>query len=194
MPGPPYLNGVKAFEAAARTGGFTAAARELHVTPAAISRMVRLLEQRLGVPLVDRRANGLGLTVAGHRLPCRADPDLCRFDTSDRANRWPRGQSGADGGGGTHFRDTVADPQARRLSAGGAGCRCADHNRWCRRAFRGRVDLRHSPRSRSLAWSGGRASVLRRSGAGVHTRVGRESGCVAGPRGGDVAARGPRAG
>lgn len=65
MPGPPYLNGIKAFEAAARGGGFTAASRELHVSPAAISRMVRLLEQRLGIPLFERRANGLALTTAG---------------------------------------------------------------------------------------------------------------------------------
>ena len=37
----------------------------LHVTPAAISRMVQLLEQRLGVPLFERKANRLALTAAG---------------------------------------------------------------------------------------------------------------------------------
>ena len=36
----PYLNGVKAFEVAARLGGFAAAANELNVTPAAVSRTV----------------------------------------------------------------------------------------------------------------------------------------------------------
>jgi LysR family glycine cleavage system transcriptional activator len=61
----PYLNGIKAFEAAARGGGFSAAARELNVSPAAVSRMVRLLEHRLGVALFERHANGLALTVAG---------------------------------------------------------------------------------------------------------------------------------
>jgi LysR family glycine cleavage system transcriptional activator len=65
MRGLPYLNGIKAFEAAARGGGFTAAARELHVTPAAISRMVRLLEQRMGVALFARHPNGLELTPSG---------------------------------------------------------------------------------------------------------------------------------
>jgi LysR family glycine cleavage system transcriptional activator len=35
----PYLNGIKAFEATARTGSFTKAADELNVTPAAVSRM-----------------------------------------------------------------------------------------------------------------------------------------------------------
>ena len=43
----PFMNGIKAFEAAARTGSFAKAADELHVTPAAISRMVHLLEDRL---------------------------------------------------------------------------------------------------------------------------------------------------
>src|SRR4051812_19012907 len=61
----PFLNGVKAFEAAARTGSFTKAADELAVTPAAISRMVHLLEKRLGVPLFERKANRLSATQAG---------------------------------------------------------------------------------------------------------------------------------
>jgi LysR family transcriptional regulator, glycine cleavage system transcriptional activator len=61
----PYLNGVRAFEASARGGSFAAAAKELNVTPAAVSRMVRLLEQRLGVGLFVREANRLALTPAG---------------------------------------------------------------------------------------------------------------------------------
>jgi LysR family glycine cleavage system transcriptional activator len=61
----PYLNGIRAFEASARAGSFAGAAKELNVTPAAISRMVRLLEQRLGVGLFVREANKLALTPAG---------------------------------------------------------------------------------------------------------------------------------
>ncbi|MBI3707350.1 MAG: LysR family transcriptional regulator [Proteobacteria bacterium] len=61
----PFLNGIKAFEAAARTGGFAKAAEELHVTPAAISRMVQLLEDRLGLRLFERKANRLAATPAG---------------------------------------------------------------------------------------------------------------------------------
>jgi len=61
----PFLNGVKAFEAAARHGSFAAAAAELNVSPAAISRMVHLLEERLGVALFERAANRLALTAAG---------------------------------------------------------------------------------------------------------------------------------
>jgi len=61
----PFLNGIRAFEAAARAESFAKAAAELNVTPAAISRMVQLLEQRLGVPLFERKANRLVLTPGG---------------------------------------------------------------------------------------------------------------------------------
>lgn len=61
----PYLNGVRAFEATARAGSFAGAGEELGVSPAAISRMVRLLEDRLGVVLFQRRANRLVATEAG---------------------------------------------------------------------------------------------------------------------------------
>ena len=60
-----FLNGMKAFEAAARTGSFAAAGSELNVSAAAISRMVHLLEQRLEVALFERKANRLVLTPTG---------------------------------------------------------------------------------------------------------------------------------
>ena len=72
----PFLNGVRAFEAAARTGSFTAAAGELNVTPAAISRMVRLLEERLGLNLFERRANRLAPTAAGRAYQAGLTPLL----------------------------------------------------------------------------------------------------------------------
>jgi len=60
-----FLNDIKAFEAAARSGSFAAAGLELSVSPAAVSRMVHLLEERLGVALFERKANRLSLTSAG---------------------------------------------------------------------------------------------------------------------------------
>ena len=60
-----FLNGIKAFEAAARSGSFAGAGAELNVSAAAVSRMVHLLEQRLGVALFERKANRLALTAAG---------------------------------------------------------------------------------------------------------------------------------
>src|SRR6266853_3390150 len=60
-----FLNGIKAFEAAARSGSFAAAGAEMNVSAAAISRMVHLLEERLGVALFERKANRLVTTAAG---------------------------------------------------------------------------------------------------------------------------------
>jgi LysR family glycine cleavage system transcriptional activator len=61
----PFLNGIRAFEAAARTGSFVNAGDELHISPAAVSRMVHLLEDRLGLKLFERKANRLEPTPAG---------------------------------------------------------------------------------------------------------------------------------
>ena len=61
----PSLRGLQAFEAAARTGSFAAAGGELNVSAAAVSRMVHLLEERLGVALFERKANKLVPTAAG---------------------------------------------------------------------------------------------------------------------------------
>lgn len=60
-----FLNGIRAFEAAARTGSFAGAGSELNVSAAAVSRMVHLLEDRLGVALFERKANRLAMTAAG---------------------------------------------------------------------------------------------------------------------------------
>ena len=64
----PPLNALKSFEAAARRLSFSQAAAELHVTPGAISRQVRELEQRLDLDLFIRRADGVELTKSGERL------------------------------------------------------------------------------------------------------------------------------
>jgi len=61
----PPLNALRAFEAAARRGGFAAAAEELNVTPAAVGQQVRHLEELLGVRLFDRDGRGLKLTERG---------------------------------------------------------------------------------------------------------------------------------
>ncbi|WP_072396340.1 transcriptional regulator GcvA [Hyphomicrobium sp. CS1GBMeth3] len=61
----PPLNALKAFEAAARHESFTAAARELNVTHAAISRHIRELEGWLGGKLFVRTGRGVELTERG---------------------------------------------------------------------------------------------------------------------------------
>ena len=59
----PSLNGLRAFEAAARHLNFTRAASELNVTQTAISHQIRRLEQELGVRLFLRRNRALELTA-----------------------------------------------------------------------------------------------------------------------------------
>lgn len=66
--GLPPLSAVRAFEAAARHGSFTRAAAELGMTQAAVSYQIKLLEERLGLPLFQRRARRVVLTEAGERL------------------------------------------------------------------------------------------------------------------------------
>jgi LysR family transcriptional regulator, glycine cleavage system transcriptional activator len=61
----PPLNALRAFEAAARHLSFKQAAHELHVTAGAVSQQVRLLEERLGVQLFERRTRQVILTSGG---------------------------------------------------------------------------------------------------------------------------------
>jgi LysR family glycine cleavage system transcriptional activator len=58
----PSLNGLRAFEAAARHLSFTQAAAELNVTQTAISHQIRRLEAQLGIRLFVRRNRALALT------------------------------------------------------------------------------------------------------------------------------------
>lgn len=59
---------LRAFDVAARTLNLSAAAVELNVTHAAVSRQVKQLEQRLGLKLFERLPRGLKLTVHGALL------------------------------------------------------------------------------------------------------------------------------
>lgn len=64
----PPLNGLKTFEVAARLSSFKAAADELCVTQAAVSRQIRQLESSMGLELFTRGHRRVELTDAGHKL------------------------------------------------------------------------------------------------------------------------------
>ncbi|MGB0681115.1 MAG: transcriptional regulator GcvA [Magnetovibrionaceae bacterium] len=64
----PPLNGLRAFEAAARHLSFTKAAEELNVTQAAVSHQIKALEERLSYPLFRRLNRALLLSDAGQVL------------------------------------------------------------------------------------------------------------------------------
>ena len=67
----PPLAAVRVFEAAARHQSFTQAAAELGMTQAAVSYQVKLLEERLGVPLFLRARRRVQLSDAGRRAGLR---------------------------------------------------------------------------------------------------------------------------
>ncbi|OCJ09240.1 LysR family transcriptional regulator [Rhizobium sp. AC44/96] len=61
----PSLNGMRAFEAAARLGSIKDAAEELHLTPSAVSRHIRTLEKTLGQDLFERGFRQVTPTMRG---------------------------------------------------------------------------------------------------------------------------------
>lgn len=88
------LNGLRAFDAAARNLSFAKAAKELHVTPAAVSYQIRALETNLGVKLFRRLNRAIVLTDAGAMMfpGVRSSFEglsraVARVDRSQRLNR-----------------------------------------------------------------------------------------------------------
>ena len=90
--GLPTLSWLRAFEAAARTSSFSAAAAELNLTSGSISYQIRALEAHLGFALFERLARGVKLTPMGvaYLPPVRkafeelADSTLGLFGASER--------------------------------------------------------------------------------------------------------------
>jgi LysR family glycine cleavage system transcriptional activator len=56
------MSALRGFEAVARLGSFRKAAEELHVSPAAVSQQIKVLEEQLGQRLFHRLSSGLALT------------------------------------------------------------------------------------------------------------------------------------
>lgn len=73
----PPLDTLVFFEAALRAGSFSAAASDLYVSQAAVSKRIRQLEDWLGVELFERGARSLKLTPSGAQL---ADPATMALD------------------------------------------------------------------------------------------------------------------
>lgn len=93
----PSLNGMRAFEAAARLGSVKDAAEELRLTPSAVSRHIRALERCLGQELFERSFRQITLTATGsyyaHSLSeafeaiRRATEDVSLADGAGRARK-----------------------------------------------------------------------------------------------------------
>lgn len=66
------LTNLRTFVTVARTGGFSPAARQLHVVPSVVAKRIAQLEQTMQARLFERSTRVVELTEAGRRLQARA--------------------------------------------------------------------------------------------------------------------------
>ncbi|MHC2354453.1 DNA-binding transcriptional LysR family regulator [Sinorhizobium meliloti] len=74
------LSDIRVFLAVAQQRSFTAAARQLSMTPPTLTRAVSALEQSLGVQLLLRTTRQVSLTSAGAVYAARVEPLIRQFD------------------------------------------------------------------------------------------------------------------
>lgn len=81
-PKPYSLNAVRVFTSVAHHASIVGAARDLGVSPSAISHQIKNLEDQIGIPLFERKNNAIRLTEAGQHLQNAADMALTTLDQS----------------------------------------------------------------------------------------------------------------
>jgi DNA-binding transcriptional LysR family regulator len=93
---PDLLDGILVFTRVAERRSFTAAAKELGVTPAAVSWSVKSLEKRVGAPLLTRTTRSVGLTEAGELFLEQALVGVTQveaaFEAAQRVGARPQGR------------------------------------------------------------------------------------------------------
>jgi DNA-binding transcriptional LysR family regulator len=88
------LRQLRVFAAVAKHLSFVRAAEELHLTPPAVSMQIKELEREVGLPLFDRSAKSVSLTVTGEYLLSHARRVLAVMkDAEDQIARF-RGLTG----------------------------------------------------------------------------------------------------
>jgi len=91
----PHISHLSAFEAVLRNGSFAAAARELNLSPAVVTRLVADLEEHLGARLMNRTTRRLALTDTGEVYLERVRQILTEVDEAEAqasaATSEPRG-------------------------------------------------------------------------------------------------------
>src|SRR5882724_13013794 len=87
---------IRAFSVLARTGSFTQAARELHLTQSGVSHSMKALERETGCRLLDRLGKKVILTQAGEQLLHHATKILQEMENAREAlahlGKWGRGR------------------------------------------------------------------------------------------------------
>ncbi|MES2511958.1 MAG: LysR family transcriptional regulator [Pseudomonadota bacterium] len=74
------LGNLKTFLAVASYGGFSEAARKLHVVPSVVAKRIAQLEKTMGARLFERSTRSVMLTEAGEQLQARAASLMTDFD------------------------------------------------------------------------------------------------------------------
>ena len=96
MNGPLDSRQVRAFCVLARTGSFTQAARELHLTQSGVSHSMKALERDIGCRLLDRLGKKVVLTQAGEQLLHHATKILQEMENARESlahlGKWGRGR------------------------------------------------------------------------------------------------------
>src|ERR1700732_1097042 len=90
----PSLAEQTAFVAVVELKSFTKAAKQLALSPPRVSEMVRNLEKRLGVRLVERTTRSVAPTEAGERLLERLRPVLDEYQSALESTNEFRGRPG----------------------------------------------------------------------------------------------------
>jgi DNA-binding transcriptional LysR family regulator len=88
----PSLAETTAFVAVVELKSFTKAAKQLALSPPRVSEMVRKLEERLGVRLVERTTRSVAPTAAGERLLQRLRPVLDEYQSALESTNEFRGK------------------------------------------------------------------------------------------------------
>src|SRR5437016_14005629 len=87
---------VRAFCVLARTGSFTQAARELHLTQSGISHSMKALETDVGCRLLDRMGKKVLLTQAGEQLLHHAEKIMQEMSITraslEQLGKWGKGR------------------------------------------------------------------------------------------------------
>lgn len=81
------LSSLRLFSRVARTGSFTAAAREAGLSQPSVSRIISNLEKDLGVLLFTRTTHAVRLTEAGEEYLSRIEPILSDMEEANHAVR-----------------------------------------------------------------------------------------------------------
>ena len=74
---------METFARVVESGSFSHAARDLHMTPSAVSKMIGRLEDRLGVRLLSRTTRKLSLTEEGRAFYQRVTPMLAEVEEAE---------------------------------------------------------------------------------------------------------------